>query len=319
MGIKLTGFGSGSLLTGLKLSKVPAVFPTATTITFHTLTTNSGGSDMRINVSSSGRVVSTGNYMELSTLSSLPSWTSANGTYIYTKSSAYNGTTWIAPEYTTYIWKSTNDGATWTRFSMPGGQYVGGALYDGTNFLVFGSTSNGSAYYSSNATTWTASTGLSASGGDQYTAGTNSPLGILLVENRASAISTNHGVSFTRTPFATIGTATRGACWTGSQFVITGYSGLIATSPDGVTWTTRSTAAIGLGAPDHIYGVAALSNGLVAAVTSTGKIIASDDGITWTLRYSGAVALNSIIKHPSEETFIVGARGTSLILSNLPT
>jgi hypothetical protein len=58
----------------------------------------------------------------------------------------------------------------------------------------------------------------------------------------------------------------------------TGYAlnGLIQTSPDGITWTVRSTL-------NYLWNSIVFGNGLFVAVALDGKIVSSSDGITWTL------------------------------------
>jgi hypothetical protein len=64
-------------------------------------------------------------------------------------------------------------------------------------------------------------------------------------------------------------------------YVIAGNGGSLSSSPDGITWTTRTS---GFGASD-IRRVA-YGNGLWVAVGSSGIITTSTDGTTWTARTS---------------------------------
>jgi hypothetical protein len=57
------------------------------------------------------------------------------------------------------------------------------------------------------------------------------------------------------------------------------------TSPDGITWTIRTSAA------DNDWTSVAYGNGLFVAVASTGtanRVTTSPDGIAWTIRTSVA-------------------------------
>jgi hypothetical protein len=57
------------------------------------------------------------------------------------------------------------------------------------------------------------------------------------------------------------------------------------TSPDGITWTTRNSAA------DNQWNSVTYGNGLFVAVSSSGtgdRVMTSSDGITWTTRNSAA-------------------------------
>ena len=65
-------------------------------------------------------------------------------------------------------------------------------------------------------------------------------------------------------------------------YVAVGDSGTLTTSPDGITWTTR-TSGFGSGViQDVTYG-----DGLYVIVGDLGKLSTSTDGITWTSRTSG--------------------------------
>lgn len=73
-------------------------------------------------------------------------------------------------------------------------------------------------------------------------------------------------------------------------FVIAGGSGILATSPDGSTWTVR-TSQFGL---STIFAVKFL-NGTFVAVGQGGKLSTSTDGITWTLQTTPTTAnLNDV-------------------------
>ncbi len=66
-----------------------------------------------------------------------------------------------------------------------------------------------------------------------------------------------------------------------SLFVAVGNNGAISTSPDGVTWTSRSS-----GVAVTLF-VAGASPSLIVAAGSGGALVTSPDGINWTVRTSG--------------------------------
>lgn len=74
--------------------------------------------------------------------------------------------------------------------------------------------------------------------------------------------------------------------WTGSQYAVVN-SNSILTSPDGVTWTLRNPAILGSFTGT---GITWTGSQLVAS-GDKGKIITSPDGITWTARDSGVTEL----------------------------
>jgi len=94
--------------------------------------------------------------------------------------------------------------------------------------------------------------------------------------------------------------------WTGDQFVAVGDSGTVKTSPDGETWTSRST---GLAGNMHLKSVA-WSDSLLTAVgrdRNTGKplVLVSADGISWTQR--------SMATLPDFDLFVVEWTGSAFV------
>lgn len=82
--------------------------------------------------------------------------------------------------------------------------------------------------------------------------------------------------------------------WGNNQWVVLSNTGGIRTSPDAVTWTTRTS-----GTTRSLNGLAFSSNWTV--VGSQGTILTSPDGITWTSRTSGtALGLNSVARSGSQ-------------------
>jgi hypothetical protein len=82
------------------------------------------------------------------------------------------------------------------------------------------------------------------------------------------------------------------AVGSGSLFVATGSTGILYSSPDGITWTNRGQPTGGGPLNSVAYG-----NGMWVAVGNNAMIASSPDGITWTSRNltgMGAVNFNSV-------------------------
>ena len=72
-----------------------------------------------------------------------------------------------------------------------------------------------------------------------------------------------------------------GVTYGNGLFVTVGDFGIIHTSPDGLSWTKRRTVT-----SDYLQGVT-YGNGLFVSVGDSGTILTSSDGTTWTSRTSG--------------------------------
>lgn len=91
----------------------------------------------------------------------------------------------------------------------------------------------------------------------------------------------------------------------GGQFVAIGL-GCAATSPDGITWTARTQPV------SDYAGSIAYGNGLyvVSFYNSTAGVITSPDGITWTLRaVSGTHSYGTVSYLPSMKVFVFSSYG----------
>ena len=103
-----------------------------------------------------------------------------------------------------------------------------------------------------------------------------------------------------------------GITWTGTQLVAVGTTGTVLTSPDGVSWTARTSVT----SATNQFDVTWTGTQLVAVGNNingpVGTILSSPDGITWTSWNSGtANALNCVIWTGSQFV-VVGANGTIL-------
>jgi hypothetical protein len=89
-------------------------------------------------------------------------------------------------------------------------------------------------------------------------------------------------------------------------YAAVGDSGVIITSPDGITWTKRTSGTI-----MNLTGVAYGNNQFVAVGTG-GTIISSPDGITWTSNTSGVTTNLWGVTYGNNRFVAVGANETIL-------
>lgn len=85
------------------------------------------------------------------------------------------------------------------------------------------------------------------------------------------------GVSWTLQPGARATWSLMAVTASSGQFVAVGAGGLVVTSPDGVTWTARTS-----GTASTLDGVAWSGGQFAAVAGSSGAVITSPDGIIWT-------------------------------------
>jgi hypothetical protein len=176
--------------------------------------------------------------------------------------------------------RSTDDGVTWAYGSATGLSNDAYGLVWGNNLAVVCGAGDGDIATSTDLVTWTyytygVDTGYSIAYGNSLyvmpSAGTN---------GRISYSSTALSGSWTAINSGT-GSQMRGICWTGSLWVCVGMSGAIATSPDAITWTVRTS-----GVTNDLNCVAAQSSSVVYAAGAGSAanptiIKSTDGGITW--------------------------------------
>lgn len=123
--------------------------------------------------------------------------------------------------------------------------------------------------------------------------------------------ATRAGLSWTSSSMPS-GSIYTSVTYGGGQFVVTGLSGWVMTSPDAVNWTSRT------GSGDLSGGVA-YGNGLYVAVEQFGTHYAtSPDGVTWTSRTLPASTYpnNTHAVLFGNGKFVIGGGGTTAMYSS---
>jgi RHS repeat-associated protein len=98
----------------------------------------------------------------------------------------------------------------------------------------------------------------------------------------------------------------QGVIYGNNQFVTVGHEGTVLTSADGITWQTRSS---GISTDIRAIGYGATQ---FAAVGDNGTIITSSDGITWVTRWSNTTAALHGVVYGGSQFAAVGVNGTIL-------
>ena len=264
---------------------------------------------------SSGKLYTSTNLTTWSFVNDLSKWQTVWGYESNITSINWNGTQYLAVGQSGKCATST-DGATWTyKNSLLIGIGINSSpvniIWDSTNsrYVVAGGTGVCGAG-NSDASIWTAgnvgSTNFGGSGSYPLHYVFSGVSGSYFIVGDSRLATSSDGVNWTYSyglynaswnrmvsggipPGGDI-TITE-SCWNGSQYLIVGGNGRVATSPDAITWTyqpgLRNTAWSGL---DNANAV--VWNGLkYVVVGSNAKIATSPDGVTWT--YQGGLASTS--------------------------
>jgi hypothetical protein len=159
--------------------------------------------------------------------------------------------------------------------SMPLSSRYTGVAY-GASTYVATSESGSNLSYSSNGSTWNATSSLTPSTVLFTFVAFGAGLFVAIGSNNTTQYFTSpDGINWTVRSYS-LAIAPGGMVFAGGQFVIVGQNATVLTSPDGLSWTTRTGI-------NKVWNRLAYGNGLYVAVESvTSTIMYSSDGITWT-------------------------------------
>lgn len=217
-----------------------------------------------------------------------------------------DGSAWMIGGNNYYLWYSV-DKVTWTNYwsyltaaGWPTGGYaVFGILWDGTNWLVMCGNGMIATSAGTNLTSWTITYGLRTlvSAVDTNVNGIAKYNGLYVVwgdifyQSRLFLATSPDGVNWTTRVSAT-GDCFECLVWTGLQFVAVTLLGFVYTSTDGITWTSNTGVRTALPAYVSGYESVMVWDGTKSVlVVSTGDVLTSTNGTTWTL--STALKSNS--------------------------
>jgi len=95
------------------------------------------------------------------------------------------------------------------------------------------------------------------------------------------------------------------------SFIAVGASGTLLTSPDAITWTSRTS-----GTSNNLRSFAYDGSSTGVTVGFSGTILSSTDGITWTSRTSGTSKNINNVAYGNSKFIAVGDNGTTLYSSD---
>lgn len=179
------------------------------------------------------------------------------------------------------IVSTSSDGMTWTVRDVGLTTQVNAAVFFNNYYMVCGSY--GAISYSSNLTTWTLVERSSMNTTKITGIAANNDLFVIVGEN--GKLCTNIDTSFldTRLQYCNFGHRNINSVTYGNGlFVIAGDNGQLSTSPDGESWTARTS---GFGT-SSISFVKFVNNTMFFAASTIGAYATSTTGTTWTQRTS---------------------------------
>lgn len=225
------------------------------------------------------------------------SWSAASVTgFTGTPGGAY------APVYVGGIWFAkvnaiegmrSTDGQNWARVSHSS-HAADRTGYAFDKLLMIANSDSTGIRYSSDASTWTACTGLPTWSGSVTNCVDNGTVAVIAGLDGSSGFSltSSDGITWTKNSAPWTIAPWSIAC-NGSRFVVVGQSSSTSDaawySEDGATWTSMSL--VGTGSNSNIWKDVTYNGGLFLAVSSnTTDVSISEDGITWALSANAMVA-----------------------------
>lgn len=216
----------------------------------------------------------------------------------------FRGVTWSGTQFVAYgnsgkVYTSV-DSAVWTLRGHCTANQIFNMIWTGTQFVSVDQL--GGICTSPDALTWTAAL-----------APTTTAQGLTGVAWTGTKYVAVGGVIRTSTdgttwPISSTGTNLSGVAWSGTQFVAVGAAGTVMTSPDGVTWTPRTS-----GTASNLAAITWAGTQFVA-VGAAGTLLTSPDGVTWTARTSGTTNALGGLTWTGTQIVVVG--GSGLVLTS---
>ena len=163
---------------------------------------------------------------------------------------------------------------------------------------------------STSSSTSTETTSSSEDTSTSETTTSSSDENFIAVGSSGTIISSPDGITWTSRSSGTTDYLS-GSAYGNSTFVVVGNNGTILTSSDDATsWTSRTS-----GTTEHLYRVT-FGDSTFVAVGNNGTILSSSDGITWTSKTSGTSNILWAVKHVNKTFLTVGDNGTILTSSD---
>lgn len=210
---------------------------------------------------------------------------------------------------------STTNGTTWTKTTLS--IFAGRTVYslrflNGLFFACAAGTSGTPVQLASSpdGVTWTAANVgiLNTTSIFDITYG-NGTYQVVTSQQYGYMYKSTDGVNWTQTVYPSIGATFRTVLFSNGVFVVhTGSGSAVFTSPDGTTWTQRTTGVTG------VY--LALTNGVFVMGGAEAALATSYDGITWVKRLLSAVTSGQVDSCGyARGLYVISVRGVGVALT----
>ena len=135
-------------------------------------------------------------------------------------------------------------------------------------------------------------------------------MAVLAIRNRIKYLSGSNLTAITNT----LGGNINSVQWINTQFIAVGDGGLLATSPDGQTWTTQTNPISGATYKDIVWN--GTTTIVIGGASGAGVVITSNNGTNWAVAESslGSATIETIAWDDNEQW--VGFGGTQWFTSN---
>ena len=190
--------------------------------------------------------------------------------------------------------RRTTDGVNWQGVPSALSNTIAEVRY--LNNVFFATAFSGQMAYSTNGTDWINISVASAITMTCVAYGA----GVYVVAGNGSQINYSSNLTSWARVQLSAGTTFQRIIFANGLFVLVGTAGALLTSPDGITWTSRSAGSQTFN--DVIY-----ANGLFVAVGANNAVYTSPDGVTWTLR-TATGSFNQVV-YGNSLYVIVGSSG----------
>ena len=231
---------------------------------------------------------------------------------------AFNGSSYVAvgdgaAVFTAaHSYTSTGGVTAWnqvTALPFGAGTNLNSVIFDGSEFVALGD--DGSITISGDLVNWIARTAIGGAPTMNSLAYAGGPVYIAVGDGGAIYRNTVSGITSAWTA-ENSGTAQDlyGVSFVNGMFVAVGAAGALLTSPDGITWTAR-TSNTNSNLRHVAFATTASGEQIYVAVGDAGTIVSSPDGVTWTSQAIPTTqSFYSVCFGPDLQFIAVGTAGT---------